>query len=151
MNFTTKSLAVGLVILLPFVSGCGLIAPLVGSVHSIGVTEGDRQGLLPEELKSFNTALYWGTPQQALSHVLPEGRQTVSEQLRKSRSEERVVDSKVEYVDFADDAYTAKVDVTFKYYKVPFYIVTERKELQTWKFSMNGGWKLESREFKKEG
>ena len=68
------------------------------------------------------------------------------EQLKKDRDKERLVDSKVDYVDFSDDAFSAKVDVTFKFFKVPFYIVTERKEQQTWRFAFGKGWKLAGRE-----
>ena len=123
-------------------SGCGLIAPIMGSVHSAGFTAGDRKALLPEELKKYNTALYWGSADEALSLVLPEGREAVVAQLRKSREKERLVESKVNFVDYDADGYTAKVEVEYKFYKIPVYIVTERREKQEWKFTLSDGWKL---------
>ncbi len=129
-----------------YFTGCGLIAPVAESFHSVGITAGDRKGLLPDQLSKFNNALFWGRGQDALRYVTPEGRDSVLEQLRKGRDEERVVESKVGIIDFSEDGYDATVDVTFKYFKVPFYIVTERKELQKWKFTISDGWKLTNRE-----
>jgi len=129
-----------------FVCGCGLIAPVAESVQSVGITAGDRQALLPNELTKFNTALFWGRAPDALAYVLPESRESVQAQLRKGRDQERLVESKVDNIDYSEDGYDATVEVTFKYFKVPFYIVTERHEVQKWRFTIRNGWKLLSRE-----
>jgi len=129
-------------------TGCGIFAPLIQSARSVGVTPSDRRNLLPEELAKFNNALYWGSFDDALSRTLPEAREEILTQIRKNRELERLVESKVDYIDYAEDAYSAKVEITTKYYRVPFYVVTDRNEQQTWKFTISGGWKLSARTIK---
>ncbi len=127
------------------------LAPAMDSFSKIGVTEGDRQRLLAERLRNFKDALYWSEPGEALTFVVPENRVAMEPVFRRIRKEEKIVDSRTESVAFSDSGYKADVEVTFKYYRVPYYVVTERTEAQTWQFSIADGWLLASRSEKKTG
>lgn len=136
--------------LLALVSCCLLqsciLAPFIDSFSQAGVTKNDRMRLLGEEVQRFNEALYWGRPDEALRFARADARATLQPGIRKLAKEEKVVDAKVEYVDFAEDAYSAEVNMVVRSYKVPVYIVQNRNEKQKWDFSLTDGWKLVSRE-----
>ncbi len=122
------------------------MAPAIDSFKKLGVTRSDRVALLPVNLKRFHDSLYWGKPQEALELVLNESRAKVSEEIQGVAEDERIVDSRIRKVDFSEDASDAKVQVSVKYFKVPFYIVNERREMQEWTFSVSDGWMLKSRQ-----
>lgn len=121
-------------------SGC-VLAPAIDSFRRAGVMEDDRRALLPKRVQRFYEALYWGKPTEALSFVTDEGREQVRRAL-KQRKEERVVESELADVRFQNEAYEAHVEVVIRYYKVPYYVVEERREKQLWKFGLADGWKL---------
>lgn len=139
-----------LVLLLASFSGC-LLIPAIQGFSDLGVTEGDRSRLLSEQLQEFHEALYWGSAQQALRYVVPESREKLSRDLQRVGKEERIVDSKVDFVTFSPNAFEADVNITVRYYRVPYYVITERLEKQGWLFKVPGGWMLESRELVKNG
>lgn len=124
--------------------GC-FLAPAIDSFNKLGVTQGDREALLPQHMRRFQDALYWGDPQKALIYVQPAARPKISTQLRTRDDEERIVESRVDQVNFENDSYKASVEVTVKYYKVPFYVVTKRRESQEWDFDVTNGWQLVAR------
>lgn len=129
-------------------SSC-ILAPAIDSFKQLGVTKSDRTALLPTTLKRFHDSLYWGKPQEAMELVVSDARPELSEELQAIAEDERVVDSKIRRVDFSEDASNAKVQVAIKFFKVPFYIVNERRELQEWTFSVSNGWKLRDRQVEK--
>ena len=137
--------ALASIALLLAASGC-ILVPAIESVSKAGLTAGDREALLPDVIKQFNESLYWGTPGKALKLVAEDYRAGFMAEYRKKDPSEHVVESKPEMFDYSDDAFSAKVDVLIKYYKVPFYVVENRRELQVWNFSLTGGWKLASKE-----
>ena len=63
----------------------------------------------------------------------------------------RLVDARIERIDFSSDAYKAGVEVQIRYYEVPFYVVRSRHETEQWAFSLSDGWKVEQREVKDDG
>ena len=128
-------------------SGC-FLAPAIDSFNQLGVTESDRVKLLPQQIKRFQDALYWSSPQEALTYAAAENRTEISQQLRNKKAEERIVESKIENVDFKDNAYSANVEVSVRYFVVPYYIVSRRLEDQGWRFSLTDGWKLVSLDVK---
>ena len=85
---------------------------------------------------------------QALEFVVPEERDRLREGIREHRmKKERIVESKVEDVIFDDDARTADVEMTIRYYRTPVYIVKDRLEVQKWSFvGVGTGWLLSERE-----
>lgn len=122
------------------------MAPAIDSFNKLGVTPSDRQALLEDRFRNFSEALYWGEPGEALTFVTPESRSDLELIFRRMRKHEKVVDSRIESVGFTDNAFTANIEVTQKYYKIPYYVVNERTENQVWEFHLNGGWLLKSRE-----
>lgn len=139
-----RYLKVIVLVLLSFLEiGC-ILVPAIDSVKRLGVTAGDRERLLNQEIKKFQEVLFWGNPQEVMAFASEEAQPSLREYLKQFGHDQRVVESKVKSIDFADDSYSANVEVGIKYYRVPFYMVNERFENQKWKFSMAGGWKLVS-------
>lgn len=125
--------------------GC-VLAPVISAVSDLGATEGDRQRLLNKDLKTLNDALASGRYAEALRFVAEDKRQEFKKDFRRNEEDEKIVDTKIYGIDFIEDSYKADVEIGVKYYKVPYFVVNERKELQTWQFSMSGGWQMISRE-----
>lgn len=123
--------------------GC-FLAPTMDSISRAGLTPGDREALLPERIKKYGDSLYWGNPNQALAFVDPGAKEKILDELRSRSPDEKIVETKVLIMDFNEDAFVANVDVLIRSYKVPFYIVNERKERQVWNFSFTKGWRLAS-------
>ncbi|MBX7143721.1 MAG: hypothetical protein K1X79_04660 [Oligoflexia bacterium] len=128
-------------------TGC-FLAPAIDSFNKLGVTAGDREKLLAERIRVFNDAVSFGQPGDAEAFFVPEQRAGLEKEFRKQRKQEKVVDSRIESVGFSNESRTALVEVTVRYYKVPYYVVNERLEIQEWKFIGTSGWFLSSR---KEG
>jgi hypothetical protein len=125
-------------------SGC-ILVPFIDAFKKTGATEGDRMALLAPEVQRFTEAIGWGKKTEALGFVLDESRKEISTQLKKIGAEERVVDSKVDEVEWANDAFDAHVAVKVQYFMVPYYVVKTRTEQQHWVFSLTSGWKLKER------
>jgi hypothetical protein len=125
-------------------SGC-LLVPFVDAFKKSGATESDRMALLAPEVQRFTEAIGWGNRSEAMSFVVEESRKEISSQFKKLGSEERIVDSKVDDVEWINSAWEAKVAVKVQYYMVPYYVVKTRLEDQHWIFSVASGWKLKQR------
>ena len=123
-------------------SGC-LLVPLVDGVKKIGVTKSDRMALLPEQVENFNQAMYWGRSDQALTYAVPESRTELVKSMREAaKYQERIVETKVDHIEFNDDGFEATVDVTVKAFRVPVYVVNDSSKQQRWVFSLTEGWQL---------
>jgi hypothetical protein len=116
--------------------------PFVQAFKEVGATEGDRMALLPEQIKKFNSAVVFGNRMEAMQYVSTDSQEKIASGLKDNTEEERIVDSKVNNVVWADSARQATVEIKVKYFKVPVYIVTTRVEEQRWAFSVGEGWKL---------
>ena len=133
-----------LFVVLVALQGC-FLAPAIDSFKKLGVTAPDREKLLAERIRSFNDAMSSGAAGEAEHLVLPENRLALERELRRLRKSEKVVDTRIESVGFFEDSYKAKVEVTVRSYKVPFYVVNERLEEQDWHFTVSTGWLLAAR------
>lgn len=144
-NFLARCVVVGVcsLTLMTSLSGCVLV-PFIQAFKEVGATEGDRMALLNEEVKKFNAAVVWGNHTEAASYIAPESQLKLSAQFKDTTEEERIVDSKVTDVVWADSARDANVKVKTKFYRVPVYVVTTRIEEQHWVWS-GGAWKLVDR------
>lgn len=134
-------------LLCPFLlCGC-FLAPAIDSFSKLGVTRSDRMNLLPQEIKRFHEALYWGRPDEAMSYLAPQTRSAVGKELVSQKRKERITDSSVESVDYSEDAYHANVEVVVKYLDLEqaTNMVMERFEKQEWEFNLSDGWKLVNR------
>ena len=125
-------------------SGC-ILVPFVQAFKEVGATEGDRMALLPEQIKKFNAAVVFGNRMEAMSCVSTDSQGKVGSELKDNTEEERIVDSKVNNVVWADNARQATVEMKVKYFKVPVYVVNTRVEEQRWAFNVGEGWKLTDR------
>lgn len=125
-------------------AGCQVAVPFIDSFKQIGATEGDRVQLLAKSIKQFQDARYWDDQTVAMNFFLPDKRMELLQTLRRKQKDERIIESKVDDVTFTDDSKSAEVNVLVRSYKVPYYVVNERTERQTWKFSLSQGWQLEA-------
>lgn len=132
-------LAIGLCL-----GGC-FLAPAIDSFNKLGVTAGDREKLLAERIRGFNDAVSFGQPGDAELFFVPENRAVLEKVFRKERKQQKIVDSRIESVGFSEESRKALVEVTVRYYRVPFYIVNERTEMQEWRFLGTSGWFLAAR------
>jgi len=124
---------------------CCLLVPFIDAFKQTGATEGDRMALLPPEVKKFTEAVGWGNKTEAMGLVAEEARKEIAKQLKGVGTEERVVESKVEDVEWFDSARSAKVELKVRYFMVPYYVVKTRTEQQKWIFALSSGWKLKER------
>jgi len=124
-------------------SGCVLV-PFIQAFKEVGATEGDRMALLDKEVKGFNAAIVWGNHTEAASYVAAESQLKLAPQFKDTSEEERIVDTKVTNVVWADGAREATVQVKSKFYRVPVYVVNTRIEEQRWVWS-TGSWKIVDR------
>lgn len=127
-------------------SGCAIVTPFIQTYKEMGVSSSDRRQLLKKQVNAFNRALYWGDPEEAIAYAKEESREDLKSILRKRRRKEKIVETNIEFTDMQDDAYTAEVEVMVRYYQVPYYIVKDRIEKQTWEFSFGGGWEYVKQE-----
>lgn len=123
-------------------SGC-LLVPVIDGVKKIGVTKSDRMALLPERLEQFNQAMYWGRSDDALAYAVPESRPELVKSMREAaKFQERIVETRVDHIEFNDDGTAATVEVTVKAFRVPVYVVNDSPKQQRWEFSLADGWQL---------
>lgn len=146
MNKFVRSI---IILLISTAMGGCILAPIIDSVSKLGVTGGDRRALFEQRVKDFNEALYWGHPEQAVAYVDPSVRAELVNQLRKENKGRRLVESKIDWVEFNDGVDEVSVDIVVKYFDEPVYIVQNRKESQRWRFSYSDGWQLLKREVSK--
>ncbi len=130
-------------------SGCGAIAPFIQAWKNAGATEADRKALLMPQVREFGEALYWGKG-EAVLFIDPEASAEVAQSLTIQREDMRVVETKVRRIEYEPSAYTAHVELTVKYYRIPYYIVTTATEKQVWRFEIAGTWRLFERELAEE-
>jgi hypothetical protein len=125
-------------------SGCVLV-PFLQAFKEAGATEEDRMALLEQDLRRFNSAVVWGNRAEAMSFVAADSRSKVQSTLKARDEDERIVDSKVDAVEWGEGAREATVSLKVKFYKVPVYVVNTRSEQQRWSFSHADGWKITER------
>ena len=132
-------------------SSCQLVAGQIDSFKQLGVAKGDRENLLGQQIKKFYEKLYWNNPRGALEYVADDRRETIAREMRGIGQQERIVEYRIEFVEFSNDSYAADAEVAVRYYRVPYYAVNERVEKQRWDFSLTDGWRLVSREVVRTG
>ena len=93
-------------------------------------------------MKEFHEALYWGSADMAIAYVEDSQRAALRPIIKSMSSGEKTVDSKIDSTVFSDDVFEATVEVKVRAYKVPYYVVDERTDIQKWQFSMSSGWQL---------
>ncbi len=125
-----------------FLEGC-IFAPLLDSISKTGVRKTDRQAILSEQAARFHDALYWGNVNDTLSFVVPEKRSHLEPILKGFTKNRRVIDAKAEDLDFSEDSYSAVVSVRLRSYKIPYYVVEDKIQIEKWVFSLSDNWMLE--------
>lgn len=140
-----------------FCSGC-ILTPFISSMHDMGVTKSARANLLKKDVRDFHLALQIADPVRAARYISrdePEedeetaNRATVRrilDDMRRSKREEKIVDSDVDFIDLSEDGYSADVEVVVQYFQVPHYIVKRRAERERWEFTTRTGWQVVERE-----
>lgn len=129
-----------------FLSGC-ILAHLREATKELGVTPNDRKSLINKEVKDLHYALQEGHLMRALRNVDEDYRYEMKDNFKATVDGEKIVDFKIEYIDFSGDAYNAEVELKVRYYKIPTYIVETRLERELWVYNTPSGWKVISREF----
>lgn len=125
-------------------NGCVLV-PFVQAFKESGLTEGDRMALLPPQVKKFSDARLFGNKGDAMSLVSPEARAEIAKQLQGGDENERIVKSKIDEIEWSDNAYKAKVMVKTDSYRVNQLVVKTSTEEQHWEFKTGGSWVLTER------
>lgn len=138
-------------LVLPFLlSGCFLV-PFVEAVNDAGVTASSRQAKLPEVVKKFEDAVYWGNSSDALAFIAPAKRQSMQRQLTIAGRGSQIISSEIVSTSFDDAAKQATVVVATKRFTKEALVVTENFEEQLWVFGIADGWQLhDSRGVRKE-
>jgi hypothetical protein len=131
-------------------SGC-IAVPFIAGYKEMGFSKDDRMRLFEEELKEYSHALSDGRPSKLASFVPETKQNSFRRDVRAMLRERKIVDSKIDLVEFDKDAQTADADIIVRYYRIPQYVVKEEYESQKWEFSVSDGWKLVSREVEQEG
>ncbi len=121
-----------------------VFVPFIDSYKNIGVTQGDRQALLPKVLKDFQNNIYWGTYSKALTFVKKESLENVRESFKRYK-ERKIVSVKTEDIIFSDSSKKATVKSLVKYYEIPYYVVKDENVEEIWNFSL-GDWELSKRD-----
>lgn len=120
-------------------SSC-IFVPLFEGVKKVGITKSDREALLPDKIKEFHELIYWNKMTDAVGYIQGNSRQEQARALKKDVKDYHVVDSKVDFISYNDDSTSAKVDIIVRRYKIPYYIVEEITQEETWEFSTVDGW-----------
>lgn len=128
-------------ILLTSLSGC-ILVPAVDSARKAGLTKLGRQEALESRLREFHNALFWGRFNSAVAFATPENESVLRNQFRNNQGKRRVVDSKVEYINFDEDAYKADVEMELRYHNLATNIVTPARKFEEWQFSVSDGWRI---------
>ncbi|MGI6524882.1 MAG: hypothetical protein ACOX2O_06265 [Bdellovibrionota bacterium] len=153
MRVVARSL---LALLLMFgVSGCVLV-PFISGFRELGATADSRQELLNKTIKNFQVAIKSSNITAALSFIDKDNkelREAIRDEMRRTKDKEKIVDSRLDFVEYDDDSYHADVEIRTKFFKVPYYVVMERLEKEKWEFFVRKGWQLTSRtsELMKDG
>lgn len=124
-------------------SGC-ILVPFIDSFKESGVAESDRVRLFDKQIRQYNYALADGRSGRLLAFVEPESKESLRPQFRNLFKDQKIVDTRVDMVDFEEESYVANVDLEIRYFKVPQYVVQSRIEQQQWKFTLGSGWQLVS-------
>ncbi len=140
-----RRLIIGLLLGVLTLSGC-FLAPAIDSFKQAGFTANDRAALLPQHIKRFNDAVYWGRPDQAMAYMSDESRRELGEIYNRRKRNERLTDTSVEAVDLNEDSRKATVDLMVRYLdlKAGTNVVNERHVKQEWEFAGSDGWQLKS-------
>ena len=126
------------------IGGCVLV-PFVQAFKETGLTEGDRMALLPPQVKKFSDARVFGNKIDALSVVAPEAQAEISSQLQSMNEQERVVKSRIDEIEWLEDAFRARVVIKVDSFTMSQLVVKTTTEEQQWEFKTGNGWVLTGR------
>lgn len=138
-----KSRIALLLVLSMLLSGC-IFAPILSSINESGVTETGRQFSFNQSVKEFNSALFWQNYPKAQRFALTESDIDIKKSLTGGDKNARVIEAKVEDVNFIEDSYTAEVSLALRIQEYDTMIVAPKSQRQTWVFSLEDGWKIKT-------
>ena len=139
----TLSLTLALTLAVFIQTGC-IFVPIIDGVKKVGLTKSDREALLTPKVKDFQDLVYWSKFQEAGVFIKEDVRGDQLRELSRKYKDYRLVDSKIDFIDFNESGDAATVSVTARRFKVPFYIVEDYAEDQKWEFSLSDGWRFVS-------
>lgn len=126
-----------LVIVFLLLQGC-IAVPFINAYKEAGFTAEDRKAKLPKQVRLFGNNLGMSSSMQMAQFIAPDKRREVMTKL--DQPDRKIVDVKVNFVDFNEDGTDASVDLAVRGYQVPFYIVKTTVEHTKWKY--DGDWLL---------
>jgi hypothetical protein len=105
-------------------------------------SEATKTEMLSEAVKKFHQAVAWGEPTAAAALVVPEIRHTYYTELLGTDEEVKIVDAKVQNIDFRDASGEDAVVITkIRFYRGSDLRVETRKRKEKWRFDQFGdGW-----------
>lgn len=141
MQNKSKLIFLSLLIIISF-NAC-FVTPLVDSFKGMGVTKSDREELINKTIKHFYANLRTNNYVHITQFLAKERKDALLRELRMRRKVEKLVDGKIDVIEFNEDSHQAEVEVLVKYYEAPFFVLNERIEKQIWKFvGSQSGWRL---------
>jgi len=130
-----------LIALIFSLSACGVSLKKLDNVFA---GEGERAKLLGKTVESYHQAMYWNDGELASSYVSPEVRSSFIRDFSQRKNSEKLVDVKIESIDYQPEKLVATVNTKTKFYQIPAYTVLTRFEQEKWKFDrFSGGWHTE--------
>lgn len=139
-----------LLFLLPcfLVTSC-IFVPFVESVRDIGATPSHRMALMNETLKDFKQTLSWSDNNRLGKFIREDKFREIIDKFEVDK-DTKVIDAKIERVEYANDVYEADVELLMRRYSLNTLVVKEIELNQKWSFSLTDGWKLFDVVFKEE-
>ena len=123
-------------------SGCALFVAGIDSVKQAGLTSGDREMLLNQQMKDFHSSLFAGRVDAAMNYVDEDLQSTLRPQLKKSFKTDKQTDHVIDNIDFEDSSNQATVELTMKFFRNTDYLMKEQVVTEFWKFHLGGFWRL---------
>ena len=124
-------------------SGC-LLVPFINAYNEMGWSPESRKELLSKSLKRYSNSLSSQNIQDLANFITADKRYELARGFVDPNT--KMVDGRINFIDFDSDAKKANIDFVVRYYQIPFYVVKERTEKLTWEFEgSDDGWKIHDR------
>lgn len=122
-------------------SGCSLLSGTLNSFDRMTAGAKQRQEMLSTSLDKYHRAVYWGDLETAAAFVSDEVKNSFTRDMLQRKQSEKLVEIKIEAVDYDIGGESALVRTTIRYFQIPQYVVQHRREQELWKFDRFGnGW-----------
>lgn len=121
----------------------GCLGTALSTLDDMTAGMNQRIAMHQNAVQVFHKGVSWGAPETVSKYVSPRIISTFAKKFPGYSDKEKLVGIEVDEIAYEEDAKTAYVDVTIKYFRKPAYVVDTKKQSEKWEFrSMDGGWLL---------